>query len=382
MTFGFCFNHAQIDLWLVVSVSTMPKLICDLRFVSAMPDLIRLVHGNSVGIKKLVREFRLYWRQQTTDPNISISEDATKALNNSDTNTSTAPKDSSKTQEVNTTEEVQSSPVKMDVDEEDVKLDDSTVSEGTDKKQDQSVVGDDEDKKLDESTVGDGVSDSCVSKRQLEMKIMAIAVREKRECNKKQCWYVNDDVLKQYNLVDLPAENSWVYVSGDMSKKTPSKAVDKETPNKHVDKKTPKRSSEKKTPNKPEKKGAQNSEETTQGGDDKKTPLKSSINSNVDITPKSAKVKKTPKDQPSIMAFAKKTPTTQMDKTPKAQSANTDDKESQPKSGCNQPVDVIDVDMETDQADTKTVDGQNDPDKSEKETVKMEEDCIVLDWIV
>lgn len=51
-----------------------------------------------------------------------------------------------------------------------------------------------------------------ISKRQLEMKIPAIATREKRADHKKVCWYVKEEILKQYDMVDIKLPNSWEYV--------------------------------------------------------------------------------------------------------------------------------------------------------------------------
>lgn len=51
-----------------------------------------------------------------------------------------------------------------------------------------------------------------ISKRQLEIKIPSIAVREKRPEHKKICWYVHAEVLKQYNMEDIKLPNTWEYV--------------------------------------------------------------------------------------------------------------------------------------------------------------------------
>ena len=54
--------------------------------------------------------------------------------------------------------------------------------------------------------------DFAISKRQLWIKIPAIAVREKRPEHKKMCWYVHSEVLQQYNMEDISLPNTWKYV--------------------------------------------------------------------------------------------------------------------------------------------------------------------------
>ncbi|XP_052283545.1 chromatin assembly factor 1 subunit A-A-like [Dreissena polymorpha] len=124
----------------------------------AMPDLIRLVHGNPMGIKNLVKEFFHYWNKKT-NPDQNTTLDTSKHMD-----------------------------VSMEVDE----------------KSDQVL----NDSKLDQPEF----STVCISKRQLDIKIPAIAVREKRPDHKKVCWYVHADVLKQYGMEGLKLPNSWEYV--------------------------------------------------------------------------------------------------------------------------------------------------------------------------
>ena len=89
---------------------------------AAMPNIIRLVHGNTKGIKVLVEEFRAFWMKET-----------------------------------------------------------QTL----------------------ENPQGDNLS-----KKKLEIKMLSIADKEKREKEfNKMCWYVNKDVLRQYRLTKLPVPN-------------------------------------------------------------------------------------------------------------------------------------------------------------------------------
>ncbi|CAG2191652.1 CHAF1A [Mytilus edulis] len=71
------------------------------------------------------------------------------------------------------------------------------------------------------------VANCAISKRQLEIKITAIAVREKRADFKKICWYVHDDILKQYNCEGLPIPSAWESLTKPA--KTPGKVKPEET---------------------------------------------------------------------------------------------------------------------------------------------------------
>lgn len=128
-----------------------------------MPDLIRLVHGNPSGLKKLVKEFRMYWKKKT-DPTSDEQE---------------------------TVQDTSKLDVSVDADEKTDALDTS--------------------KTLNDSKV-ETQDEFAISKRQLEIKIPSIAVREKRPEFKKVCWYVRAEVLKQYSMEDIKLPNSWEYV--------------------------------------------------------------------------------------------------------------------------------------------------------------------------
>lgn len=146
-----------------------------------MPDLIRLVHGNLMGIKKLIREFRTFWKSKTTGE----QEQATSVQNNS-----------------------------METDESDAKPADTSLS--LENVHNKSV-------NIDNDT---DETECAISKRQLEIKINAIAVREKRSDFKKICWYVNDDVLKLYNCEGLPVPSAWEAIT--QPTKTPAKPKQEE----------------------------------------------------------------------------------------------------------------------------------------------------------
>ncbi|KAK3097073.1 hypothetical protein FSP39_006117 [Pinctada imbricata] len=148
----------------------------------AMPDLIRLVHGNLAGIKKLIKEFRMFWKMKTCKDKgeLEISADVSMEEEGSKT-------------------EVMDISAKTDVE--------MMEQEKTEKNN----------------------SNFTISKRQLEIKINAIAIREKREPFKKICWYVHDAVMKQYNMPELPVPSTWEFVS--QPAKTPNKPKVEEQPN-------------------------------------------------------------------------------------------------------------------------------------------------------
>lgn len=133
-------------------------------YFTAMPDLIRLVHGNLAGIKKLIKEFRTFWKQKVSGE--------------------TNPPEPSET--------------KMEVDTTEVKDGETPI--------DKPVA-------MDTSEVSEDADHHCISKRQMELKISAIAVREKRPTYKKVCWYVHDKVLEQFGFTDLPIPSTWEFVS-------------------------------------------------------------------------------------------------------------------------------------------------------------------------
>lgn len=155
-----------------------------------MPDLIRLIHGNLMGIKRLVREFRIFWKSKTSEEQVSSNvNDAS-----------------------------------LEVDESDIKMSDNNLP--------QEILN----KSL--NLENDAMETDCsISKRQLELKITAIAVREKRADFKKFCWYVSDEILKQYNCEGLPVPSAWESLS--QTTKTPAKPKPEEPSTTTPGRKTP-----------------------------------------------------------------------------------------------------------------------------------------------
>lgn len=149
-----------------------------------MPDLIRLVHGNISGIKRLIREFRVYWLRKTNPPtnqdNESLCEKDEADDSFSDKNGDVSVLNESLTECCN-------------VAESDMCLEVSNNNE--------------EQKKVREDGYG-----CSISKRQLELKICSMACREKRPGFNKICWYVHEKILMQFNMSDIKLPNSWVHI--------------------------------------------------------------------------------------------------------------------------------------------------------------------------
>ncbi|KAL3866367.1 hypothetical protein ACJMK2_043672 [Sinanodonta woodiana] len=140
----------------------------------AIPALIQLVHGNFNGIQKLIKEFRMYWKIKTTE---KVSP--------------TGPEESRTTEG------------KIPLESQEVEME---VEEDTDA----AILPQEESKNPKLLEIRE--HEFSISKRQLEMKIPSVAVREKRK-GRKICWYVHEEVLKQYGLENLPVENNWEYVT-------------------------------------------------------------------------------------------------------------------------------------------------------------------------
>lgn len=113
----------------------------------------------------------------------------------------------------------QDSEEKMEVDEQTAKTDIKPMNEGD--------LKDGSDVKPSSATVAE--VDFSISKRQLEIKITSIATREKRDTYKKICWYVNDSVLEQYSLKELPVPSAWEFIT--QPRKTPVKPKPEEPVN-------------------------------------------------------------------------------------------------------------------------------------------------------
>ena len=124
---------------------------------TAMPDLIRLVHKNSMGLGRLMKTFREYWGAKVT---ASGSGDpvGTRERNTSPSNNSTK----------------------------------ATLTENSPfcKPKTPGLTGNGSE--LENA--------SGISKRQLERKIQSMAVKEARPPSHKQLWYVHDSVLQKYGI--------------------------------------------------------------------------------------------------------------------------------------------------------------------------------------
>ncbi|XP_074650107.1 uncharacterized protein LOC141905203 [Tubulanus polymorphus] len=145
----------------------------------AMSDLIRLVHGNICGIKKLIREFREYWRLKNgCKPSSELAEQSQENNDNIGVDSGVAP---------------------MEVDAPVITVPSTPTS-----------------------PANVNASDYEISKRQVELKINAIAQYKKDSSYPRKCWYVNPDMLSQYKLTDLPIPGQWQYVTKQPVSRAPT----------------------------------------------------------------------------------------------------------------------------------------------------------------
>ncbi|XP_789313.3 chromatin assembly factor 1 subunit A isoform X2 [Strongylocentrotus purpuratus] len=152
----------------------------------AMPELMNLVHGNMAGIKSLIREFRDYWRRKQHRLESSSPGAGAPAAASPGDSPSLAAGDQEAARESPVGEaglapgqDTSPSPV--------------PGSTGTPSPQYLDHIG------------------HVISKRQLDLKINYIAVRERRPQHfKRICWYVHDRFLEKYKLTDLPVPTAWV----------------------------------------------------------------------------------------------------------------------------------------------------------------------------
>ena len=129
-----------------------------------MPDLIRLIHKSSIGVSRVIKTFRTHWGAK-------ISNSLHKNLLPESTGTPPASIETSP----NSTPKTTMYPYQNDSTP-------KTTRTPAHLQEYESLSG--------------------ISKRQLERKIQAIAVKEQRAPIHKSVWYVHDSVLKQYGLKD------------------------------------------------------------------------------------------------------------------------------------------------------------------------------------
>ena len=139
----------------ILEVGLLPKSV----LISAVPDLVRLVHGNPASVQKLIKEFREFWRLKLSGSDVRNTEDSSLA---------------------------EETPMDVDQKSPDVK----NISAGE-----------------------TPTKENVISKRQLELKIKSIAVYEKREGSKRGCWYVHQSILEEHKLTDLPVPCEWQWIT-------------------------------------------------------------------------------------------------------------------------------------------------------------------------
>lgn len=118
-----------------------------------MPDLIRFIHKSSMGMSRIIKTFRTHWGAKSSTGSPDVKTPLSKLPN-----------------QLNTI----STPSRTD----------STTPKGT----------------KTSSPFQEYESASGISKRQLEKKIQAIAIKEVRAPVFRPVWYVHEEVLKQYGL--------------------------------------------------------------------------------------------------------------------------------------------------------------------------------------
>ena len=164
----------------------------------AIPELIRLVHGNSFSIQKLVKEFREYWHRKSLGELIGENGDETETPISSVPGTPGS-----------------NTPVPME----------TGACDTPDRPKSSSPKA--------ESGGTPNEKNYTVSKRQLDAKIREIAAYEKREGYKRICWYVSSQLLEKHGLTDLPVPTQWKWITRvEKPKKTkPELSSAGQTPN-------------------------------------------------------------------------------------------------------------------------------------------------------
>lgn len=164
----FCHVSNLLEVYMFLFFSLLSLFI-------AMPDLIRLVHGNIAGIKSLCREFKEFWKRKHTGSSpvvvqkspVPTKMDATMATGQA-TETSKLPKEDSENG--------------------------TAISQTF-------------------SPLFRSAEDYEISKRQLEKKISKIAVRDKRDGYSKICWYVHNHILKEFSMEASPVPSTWKFIT-------------------------------------------------------------------------------------------------------------------------------------------------------------------------
>ncbi|XP_022105893.1 chromatin assembly factor 1 subunit A-like [Acanthaster planci] len=182
----------------------------------AMPDLIRLVHGNTAGIKTLQREFREYWRLKElskrpghASPRPETPSVITEAGQSVKSSPDVAQGTNSPLLGV-TSNNVQQTSVVNDASSVTVPLDgvETPIKDSTPRSKEWTP----EISSVTQSSPANPTSDAVecsISKRQLLITIGAIAVRERRPVFPRTCWYVHQHLLEKYNLQDLTIPSQW-----------------------------------------------------------------------------------------------------------------------------------------------------------------------------
>lgn len=187
----------------------------------AMPDLVWLVHGNILGLQRIIKEFVCYWKHRDSSEPAVAAAPSSSALSPCDKNSD---KDSSATEPSSATAVPDatgsgcsscaasaSPPAQQPVS--------TTDSGGLPTDTSPSGIG---------SVPAAEESGRTISKRQLAIKIRAMAVYEKRAVYKRSCWYVHEEAISRYfggdgqrSKSELVVPTTWKYAT--KQQQTPSR---------------------------------------------------------------------------------------------------------------------------------------------------------------
>ena len=214
---------------------------------TALPHLVKLVHGNICSIQKLIKEFREYWSRHTAaDGDISMTDkaddlsvrekDGDMSVVEKDGDVSVTEKDGDMcvTEKDNNVSVADCSIADMSVTDADgdvSMIDTDADTSVVDKDGDTSMIDKDGDRDgdvtkeivtTDACHIGSpgGVDSSLntvcrytFSKRQLDKTIRKVSMYERRPEYKRCCWYVHQHLLEKYSLTDLPIPTQWQWLT-------------------------------------------------------------------------------------------------------------------------------------------------------------------------
>ncbi|EDV21029.1 uncharacterized protein TRIADDRAFT_60375 [Trichoplax adhaerens] len=133
----------------------------------ALPDLIKLIHGSTNSLQRLIEEFRDFWYKKQSENEIKADLQPENSL------------------------KVASSAANSDLDSPKRKSDE--ISGSTDITSNSNQVS---------PSHTSEIESYAISKRQIEVKILSMAQKERRDSDVKMHWYVDDTVLESFGLLE------------------------------------------------------------------------------------------------------------------------------------------------------------------------------------